>query len=59
MYTLKSIKTGKFISSLFSDGHNETFNGRSLDDCYTWNSLEKITQLKNQFDLCIIVKIGG
>lgn len=58
MYTLKSIKNGKFLSSLFSDKHNETFNSRSLDDCYTWNSLEKITQLRDELGFCMIVKIN-
>lgn len=57
VYTLQSIRTGKYISSLFSDSHNETFDSRSLEGCYTWNSLEAITKIKNQIDLCIIVKI--
>lgn len=58
MYTLVSIKTGKYITSLFSDGHNETFQGRLLNDCYVWNSLEVITRVKQEIDLCLIVKIN-
>lgn len=58
MYTLQSIKNGKFLSSLFSDTHDKTFDSRSLDDCYTWNSLEKITQLRDELGFCMIVKIN-
>lgn len=57
-YTLQSMITGRYISSLFSDLHNETFNSRSTDKCYIWNSLEEVTKIKNQIDLCIIVKIN-
>lgn len=57
-YTLQSMITGKYISSLFSDSHNETFNTRSINECYTWNSLQIVKDIKNQIDLCIIVKIN-
>lgn len=58
VYTLQSIRTGKYISSLFSDGHNETFQGWSFDDCYTWNSLEVVTKIKEEINSCLIIKIN-
>lgn len=57
-YTLQSIRTGKYISSLFSDKHNDTFNSRSFDGCYTWNSLEAIKKIKDQINFSLIVKIN-
>jgi len=57
-YTLQSMITGRYISSLFSDLHNETFQGRSLNDCYVWNSLEAVTRVKQEIDFSLIVKIN-
>lgn len=58
VYTLQSIKTGKYISSLFSDSHNETFKGRSTDDAYTWNTLEAVTKVKEKINYSLIIKVS-
>lgn len=57
MYTLISMKTGKYIGSLFSDRHNDTFNTRFISEAYTWNSLESVTLEQRRHDNCLIHKV--
>ena len=56
-YTLKSMKTGKYINNLFAHGHNAVFRGSNTNECYTWYSLEAVTLEKMRHDKCLIVKL--
>lgn len=56
-YTLQSMKTGKYISSLFSHKHNVVFGSKDKYNCYTWYSLEAVTQEKMRHSNCLIVKL--
>lgn len=53
-YTLRSMKTGRYISNPFAVGHNKVFNGRDKSDCFTWYSIEAVTAEKLRHHCCLI-----
>lgn len=59
MYTLKSRINGKYISSLFSDSHADTFDTTDLLEAYWWTSKADLTRLvkDNNITDCEIVNV--
>jgi hypothetical protein len=59
MYTLKSKIKGKYISSLFSDNHLDTFSAADITAAYWWtNKADLIRLVKgNNITDCEIVDV--
>lgn len=57
MYTIQSYLNGRYISSLFSDSHEDTFAGRSLEDAYTWQDIEAARKIVTETGSCMLVKL--
>lgn len=57
MYTIQSTRNNKFIGSLFSDGHYDTFTEREALTAYAWNSLLDCQAVANDIGQCRVVKI--
>lgn len=56
VYTLQSMKTGKYISRLFEEDHSKSFQG-DADNCYTWSTLEHIQRVQKEIACSLIVKV--
>lgn len=59
-YTLQSTINGKYISSLFSDSHKETFKATNINDAYKWynrSTVEAIQKTGPRIHDCKIVEI--
>lgn len=57
-YTLKSSYTGKYITSYFSHGHDDTFGSYDVNEAYTWTNLDLINKVKDNIQCCEVVTIG-
>jgi hypothetical protein len=59
-YTLQSTINGKYISSLFSDSHKETFKAKDIADAYKWynrSTVEDIQKAEPRIQDCKIVEV--
>lgn len=57
MYTLQSIYTGKYISSLFSDEHKQTFQANTINDAYTWENRDTALKIAIEIGRCRIINV--
>ena len=58
-FTLQSTINGKYISDLFSDSHEETFQATKIERAYRWKNLsilEKIMQAEPPIMNCRVVE---
>lgn len=59
-YTLQSTINNKYISDLFSDSHNETFQAKTIADAFRWKDklvVEQIRLAEPQIHNCKVVEI--
>lgn len=59
-YTLQSTINGNYISNLFNDSHDKTFEAKDIKDAYRWDNreiVEKIRTSEPQIHSCKVVEI--
>ena len=57
MYTIQSTRNNMFISSLFADKHEQTFNERIIHLAYAWSSRSDCQKVADDIGECKIVEI--
>lgn len=57
-YTVQSYKNGNYISSLFSNGHEDTFQAKRIEDAYVWNNIEAARKIAIETGCCTLVKLN-
>ena len=58
MYTIQSTRNNKFIGSLFSDGHYDTFNERDMFAAYAWNNISDCRAVADDIGECKVVELS-